>query len=136
MNRREHLVALMGMAAMLVPTSQLMALEGIDMEEVIPEYGLIGQIIAQPGKRAELAAILLSGSSHMPGNMGYVVGEDSENTDALWIIEIWQDKEAHSASLQLPTVQAAIAKGRPIIKGFGNRFEFKPLGRAENDGAE
>jgi quinol monooxygenase YgiN len=135
-NRREHLTALMAMAALFVAPSKLKALEGSAMEEIIPEYGLIGQLIAQPGKRAELAAILLEGTGDMPGNMGYVVGEDSGNADALWVVEIWQTKDAHAQSLQLPGVQAAIAKGRPMIAGFGERFEFKPLGRAENGGGE
>jgi quinol monooxygenase YgiN len=136
MNRREHLTAMMAMAAMFIAPSKLKALESSAMEEIIPEYGLIGQLIAQPGKRAELAAILLEGTGDMPGNMGYVVGEDSSNADALWVVEIWQTKDAHAQSLKLPGVQAAIAKGRPIIAGFGERFEFKPLGRAENGGGE
>ncbi|MCB0228760.1 MAG: antibiotic biosynthesis monooxygenase, partial [Anaerolineae bacterium] len=28
----------------------------------------------------------------------------------------------------LPSVQAAIARGRPLIAGFGERFETEPLG--------
>jgi len=63
----------------------------------------------------------------MPGNFAYIVGEDAENPDALWIVELWADKAAHAASLQLPAVQAAIAKGRPLIAGFGSRAEFKPV---------
>jgi hypothetical protein len=30
--------------------------------------------------------------------------------------------------LQLPAVQAAIRKGRPLIEGFGDRVETVPLG--------
>ena len=29
-----------------------------------------------------------------------------------------------------PAVQAAIAKGRPLIAGFGTRAEFKPVAKA------
>lgn len=126
MNRREHMTALLAMAAMLLPARQLGALERA-MEELIPEYGLIGQMIAKPGERAALIAILSEGTRVMPGNMGYVIGEDSANADAIWIVEIWADKTAHEASLQLPAVQAAIAKGRPLIAGFGMRAEFKPV---------
>ncbi len=132
LDRRQHIASLLAMAALLLPHSRLKALETAEMEEVIPEFGLIGQIIAHPGKRAALAALLLEGSANMPGNMGYVVGEDSANGDALWIIEIWETSEAHQQSLQLPSVKAAIAEARPIIAGFGQRFEFKPIGRAEN----
>ncbi|MGB3803699.1 MULTISPECIES: putative quinol monooxygenase [Sphingopyxis] len=100
------------------------------MEEQFPEYGLIGQMIAQPGQRAALAAVLTEGTGRMPGNFAYIVGEDSENPDALWIVELWADKAAHAASLQLPEVQEAIAKGRPLIAGFGSRAEFKPVAKA------
>ena len=37
---------------------------------------------------------------------------------------------AVEASLQLPAVQAAIKKGRPLIAGFGTRAEFKPVAKA------
>ncbi len=91
-------------------------------------YGLIGRILAQPGKRDELAAILVPGDGGMPGCLSYVVAEDPENADALWVTEVWTDQAAHRASLQLPAVQAAIAKGRPLIAGFDSRTETKVLG--------
>jgi hypothetical protein len=36
--------------------------------------------------------------------------------------------ERHKASLSLPAVQGAIARGRPLIAGFGERFETNPIG--------
>jgi len=93
-------------------------------------YGLIGQIKAQPGQRDALAAILLEGTAEMPGCFSYVVARDSTDADALWITEVWDSRDSHSASLQLPAVQAAIAKGRPLIAGFGSRAETEPLGGA------
>ena len=100
------------------------------MEEVIPEYGLIGQMLAQPGQRAALVAILSEGTGAMPGNMAYLIGEDSANPDAIWIVELWETKAAHAASLGLPAVKEAIKKGRPLIAGFGTRAEFKPVAKA------
>ncbi|HWA18500.1 MAG TPA: putative quinol monooxygenase [Devosia sp.] len=91
-------------------------------------YGLIGRIKAIAGKRDELAAILVPGDGGMPGCLSYVVAEDPEDADALWVTEVWVDQAAHRASLQLPAVQAAIAKGRPLIAGFDNRHETKVLG--------
>ena len=125
MNRREHLT-LLAMAAMLLPASKLRALEA-KMEEADPQYGLIGQMIAQPGQRAALIAILTGGTGAMPGNIAYLIGEDSANPDAIWIVELWDSKESHTASLGLPAVQEAIKKGRPLIAGFGTRAEFKPV---------
>jgi len=130
-NRRQHLIALAATAAALLPITKLRALEAI-MEEADPQYGLIGQMIAQPGQRAALVAILSEGTGAMPGNIAYLVGEDSANPDAIWIVELWSDKDAHAASLQLPAVQAAIKKGRPLIAGFGQRIEFKPVASARH----
>ncbi|RIV81428.1 antibiotic biosynthesis monooxygenase [Pelagerythrobacter aerophilus] len=129
MDRRTHLAALAAFAAAVLPTRQTKALGKI-MEEIYPQYGLIGQIIAQPGQRAALASILTEGTNRMPGNFAYLVGEDAANPDALWVVEIWADEEAHAASLALPEVKAAIAKGRPLIAGFGTRAEFKPVADA------
>ena len=129
MNRREHLAALLAMAAALLPATKLCALEA-KMEEADPQYGLLGQMMAQPGKRAELVAILGEGTDKMPGNIAYLIGEDSANPDAVWIVELWDSKAAHTASLKLPAVQAAIAKGRPLIAGFGTRAEFMPVAKA------
>lgn len=90
-------------------------------------YGLIGQMLAAPGKRDELLAILGEGTNDMPGCLSYVIAKDPTNADALWITEVWTDKDAHAASLKLPSVQAAIAKGRPIIAGFPQHFETIPV---------
>jgi quinol monooxygenase YgiN len=91
-------------------------------------YGLIGQMKAAPGKRDELVAILSEGTEGMPGCLSYIVAKDAADADALWITEVWTDKDSHAGSLKLPSVQAAIAKARPIIAGFGHRFETVPVG--------
>ena len=91
-------------------------------------YGLIGKITTVPGKRDEFAAILLEGTGGMPGCLSYVVAADPADADALWVTEVWDSQASHKASLSLPSVQAAIAKGRPLIAGFGNRVETQPIG--------
>lgn len=91
-------------------------------------YGLIGKIIAAPGKREALIDILLEGSSEMPGCLSYIIAADAADADALWITEVWDGPESHRDSLALPAVQQAIARGRPLIAGFGERFETVPLG--------
>jgi len=95
---------------------------------MMKKYGLIGKMLAIPGKRGDLIDVLLEGVSGMPGCLSYVVANDSEDSDALWISEVWESKEAHEASLSLPSVREAISKGRPLIAGFGERFETEPVG--------
>jgi quinol monooxygenase YgiN len=91
-------------------------------------YGLIGKMLAKPGERDALAAILLESTGAMPGCLSYVIANDTTNADALWITEVWTDEASHEASLSLPAVQAAIGRARPIIAGFGERFVTVPLG--------
>jgi len=98
-------------------------------------YGLIGQMKAAPGKRDELVAILSESTGGMPGCLSYIVAKDATDADALWITEVWTDKDSHAASLKLPAVQAAIARARPIIAGFGHRFETMPIGGVGLDDA-
>ncbi|HNB51127.1 MAG TPA: putative quinol monooxygenase [Anaerolineales bacterium] len=91
-------------------------------------YGLIGKMIAAPDQRDALIAILLEGLSGMPGCLSYIVAKDPVDPNALWITEVWDNQTSHQASLSLPSVQQAIAKGRPLIAGFGERFETEPVG--------
>lgn len=118
-DRREVLgLAAAGMAVSAMPAAA---------QGAASRYGLIGQMLAVPGKRAELVTILAEGTGGMPGCLSYIVAEDATSPDALWITEVWTSKESHAASLKLPSVRAAIAKARPIIAGFGQRFETKPV---------
>lgn len=90
-------------------------------------YGLIGKITATPGQRAGLLDALTSGSRTMPGNLSYVVAEDAADADVLWVTEVWDSAESHKASLQLPQVQEAIRRGRPLIAGFETIATTRPL---------
>lgn len=93
-------------------------------------YGLIGRMLAQPGSRDDLRDIMLEGmgGEPMPGCISYVIAEDPENGDALWITEVWDSAESHVGSLQLDSVQATIAKARPLIAGMDSRTETRPVG--------
>jgi len=91
-------------------------------------YGLINKIRVVPGQRDVLISILIEGVSGMPGCLSYVVAQDATDPDAIWITEAWESQASHRASLALPTVQQAISKGKPLIIGFSERFETKPIG--------
>lgn len=91
-------------------------------------YGLIGKMMCAPEHRDSLVAILLEGTSGMPGCLSYVVAKDPTDPNSIWITEVWESQDRHKASLSLPSVQAAIARARPVIAGFGERFETQPVG--------
>jgi len=91
-------------------------------------YGLIGNMKAAPGQRGALAAILLESTGGLPGCLSYVIAEDPSDPDGIWITEVWDSADSHQASLALPAVRDAIARAKPLIAGFGQRIETRPIG--------
>ena len=91
-------------------------------------YGLIGRMLVAPGKRDAVIEILLSGTGKMPGCRSYIVAKDPSDPHGIWITEVWDNETSHKASLSLPEVQAAIARAKPLITGFGERFITAPVG--------
>jgi len=84
---------------------------------------------AQPGKGDELAEILLAAADGLRADEScllYVVSREGE--DAIWVTEVWTDREAHDASLQAPGVPEMIARARPLIARMDGRAEFSVLG--------
>ncbi len=91
-------------------------------------YGLIGKMLATPGQRDTLIQYLLEGTKEMPGCLNYIVSKDALEENAIWITEVWDTKEHHDASLQLPAIKATIAKARPLIAGFEKGTATIPVG--------
>jgi quinol monooxygenase YgiN len=120
---RREFVAVMSSAAIFAAVSGCTALRGESKM-----YGLIGKMRVVPGQRDVLISILIEGVAGMPGCLSCVVAQDAADPDAIWITEVWDSQKSHQASLSLPSVQQAISKGKPLIAGFGERFETKPIG--------
>ena len=74
-------------------------------------FGLISKFHAVPGQSKALAAIMIEGTSSMPGCLSYVVSADTADPDTLWVTEVWDSPASHKAALSLPAVRQAIAKG-------------------------
>ena len=122
LGRREFVATTVGASAYALFASTETVSGGAKM------YGLIGSMIAVEGKRDELVRFLLEGVSGMPGCLSYIVAKDPKDANGIWITEVWDSKESHAASLKLPSVQAAIAKGKPLIAKFGSYNETEPIG--------
>jgi quinol monooxygenase YgiN len=85
-------------------------------------------MMAAPGQRDALIDILLESTHDMPGCLSYIVARDTSDENAIWITEVWDSEPSHKASLSLPAVQAAIAKAKPLIAGFGDYIQTAPVG--------
>ena len=94
-------------------------------------YAMTGKLSAQPGKRGELAEILLRASKMVSGMQGccvYVILEDVADDSAVWVFEMWDDKEAHDASLRVEKVRALIGEAMPMLAGAPSGSELRVLG--------
>lgn len=91
-------------------------------------YAMTGTLSAQPGKRAMLSNILVRASAlvqSMPGCRAYIVLEDVKDENVVSVFEMWDDKEAHDASLKDPQVRTLIAEAMPILAGAPGGSEFR-----------
>ena len=95
-------------------------------------YGLIGNLTAKEGKGNQLVELLLAASKVLEkfeGCIQYIIAQESNNKDIIWVTEIWTSKKVHDASLQLPEIKAIITEAMPIIEetnGLG--AETLPIG--------
>lgn len=84
---------------------------------------LHGRLAAHAGRRDELLAVLMEqeGAPAMPGCRLYLVAIDPEDDDGVWVTEVWEDAEAHQASLQMAEVRERIGRAMPLIDRDGIR---------------
>jgi quinol monooxygenase YgiN len=96
----------------------------------VSRFGLCGIMKAQPGQRDALLAILLEAAdlvADLPGCEVWIVNTMPDDQDAIWVTEVWRSEADHAASLTGNDVKAVIARARPLIAGFGERFTLEPV---------
>ena len=93
-------------------------------------YGYSGSMKCQAGRRDEVVAILLRGLDVLPaaGCRSYIVSLSDTDADAIWVHEVWESKEHHAGSLQLPAVRAAIDEAMPMLTGEFTGQELTVVG--------
>jgi quinol monooxygenase YgiN len=93
-------------------------------------FGMYARLVAKPGERDALTAILLRGVEALRahGCQLYVVNHAADNADAVWVTEVWDSREAHAASLQLPETRQAIAQAMPLLTGEFESIELNVAG--------
>jgi quinol monooxygenase YgiN len=58
-------------------------------------YGLITRLTAYPGRRDELALLLMDPAVTKHGCHSYIVAHDLVDADVLWVTEVWADQPTH-----------------------------------------
>lgn len=103
--------------------------------DAVPRFANVGTIGALPGRRDDLLAILLRRNEALRGVgcLAYEVGISEDDLDTIFVVELWDSKEAHTASLRLPQVQAVIEEARPIMSGVYGGYRFSIAGSPLRD---
>lgn len=93
-------------------------------------YGYIGSMKAKPGKRDEVVAILTAGidNAKKAGCTLSVIAAAENDADTIWVTEVWESKEKHQASLELPETAEAIAKTGELLSGEFTTHELSVAG--------
>jgi quinol monooxygenase YgiN len=93
-------------------------------------YGYIGSMKTQPGQCHEVISILLAGIDDLraAGCDFDVASEADTDEDTIVVMEVWETKQHHEASLELPETKAAIAKAMPMLTGEFTGQELSVVG--------
>ena len=94
-------------------------------------YEMTGKLNAQVDRRNELVEILLNASqvvAQLPGCRMYIVNEDVADETCVWVFEMWDDKNAHDASLKDERVRSLIAEAMPLMGGAPGGAELRVSG--------
>ena len=91
-------------------------------------YGLIVKLTSASGRRAELIAVLGGEDSHtIAGCLSFIVGEDTDNQDVLWVTEVWESEASHQASLTLAPSKAGLPAIETLVAGYERIAVTKPV---------
>jgi quinol monooxygenase YgiN len=82
-------------------------------------YGYFGTMRTTPGDRDKVVEILVEAADSLRGAgcSVYSVSVSPDDPDLIWVYEVWDSKESHDASLQLPETRAAIGRAMPMLTG-------------------
>lgn len=93
-------------------------------------YGYFGSMRTKPGNRDDVVAILLRGVDGLKtvGCQQYAISVSNDDQDLILVHEIWESKQHHDDSLQLPETKAAIGEAMPMLTGEFTSQEFTVVG--------
>jgi quinol monooxygenase YgiN len=106
-------------------TTALLLPGGPDMER----FGFFGKFLTKAGQRDVVLGYLREAAklvSALPGCQIYIINTVPNEPDAICSMEVWNSEADHSASLQLESVKAIVAKARPLMAEGGEVVRMVP----------
>jgi quinol monooxygenase YgiN len=86
---------------------------------------------AHPGKGHEFVALLRDAALDLEdfeACLLYLISQEAESPDVVWVTEVWVDSESHAASLENPRVRAVIQRALPLLAGPPEALQLLPAG--------
>jgi quinol monooxygenase YgiN len=82
---------------------------------------MYAKIVAKTGQRETVVEHLLE-AAHLlaafPGCLLYVVNVSPSEPGSIYVFEAWRSEADHNASLKLDSVEAVIARTKPLVASF------------------
>ena|SRR5665213_3577266 len=94
-------------------------------------YVLINKMTTKPGKRQEVINIMVKAGKLFDENTSclmYLLGASKDDPNALWVQDIWTNKEDHKAAMQTDEMSIFIKEAMPLLVGTPEQFEVEPAG--------
>ncbi len=93
-------------------------------------FGMVGKLTTDAEDRDTVVDILTQAAKLMEDAEGcnlYVVSKDMNDDGVVWVMELWDSKEAHDLSLTLDNVRALIGQAMPLLKGDPSGASLIPI---------
>lgn len=91
-------------------------------------FGLVVKFVVLDGKRDEFIDIMSAGFQGMAGCHSYILSEDAEEPNKVWVNEIWESKEAHDIAMASTAIKSVVARAKPLMTGRDLRVITRPRG--------
>ncbi len=94
-------------------------------------FSMCGKLVAKRGKRDALVEVLLEAANLLdqaPECELYIVNVVQDEPDAIWVMELWANQEAHAKSLTNEGVKALVQRGMPLIADMPQQVRLTPVG--------
>lgn len=94
------------------------------------QYALYTHFTASPGKGKSLVNVLMKANricSNADGCRLYIINQEIDNADSIWVTELWDSEEDHSISLALDGCKELVIEAGHLLARAPEQIELKAL---------
>lgn len=97
----------------------------------MPLYASYGKLTAKDGEHDNVLQGLLQAVElvrPLQGCIFYIVYTSPSDPNGVYVMEMWESKEDHAASLQMVSIRELIGRVVPMLAGPPEGIELQPVG--------